>query len=100
MAHVALYVRLTAKPGKEQAIADLLLAAPSMVEKEPGTVSWYAVREGPAEFGIFDTFDDVDGRDAHLNGEVAKALMEQADELLVEPPSIHKLDILASKIPY
>ncbi len=99
MAEVALYVHFTAKPGKEQAVADLLLSAPSLVDNEPGTVSWYAVQEGPAEFSIFDTFDDEEGRDAHLNGQVAKALLDRADELLVEPPAIHKLDILASKTP-
>lgn len=99
MAQVALYVRVVAKPGKEQAVADFLRSAQSIVENEPGTISWYAIQEGPAEFSIFDTFDDDAGRDAHLNGEVAKALMGRADDLFSEPPAIHKLDILASKTP-
>lgn len=99
MAKFALYVHLKAKPGKEQAVDDFLRSAQPIVEGEPGTISWYAIQEAPAEFSIFDTFDDEAARDAHLNGDVAKALMERADELFSEQPAIHKLDILASKTP-
>lgn len=68
---------------------------------EPGTISWYAIQEGPSSFAIFDTFDDEDGREAHLNGQVAAALMSKAEtgDLLAKPPQIHKLSILADKRP-
>jgi quinol monooxygenase YgiN len=99
MAKVALYVPLEAKRGKEQELAAFLLSAQSLVEQEPGTVSWYAIQEAPGSFAIFDTFDDDVGRDAHLNGKVAAALMDKAGELLAKPPTIHKIDILADKRP-
>nr|WP_178119230.1 antibiotic biosynthesis monooxygenase [Agrobacterium rubi] len=93
----ALYVPLEAKPGKEQEVVDFLRSAVPLVNAEPGTISWYAIQEGPRSFAIFDTFDDEDGRDAHLNGPVAAALMAQAEDLFVKPPQIHKLAILADK---
>jgi quinol monooxygenase YgiN len=95
----ALYVPLEAKPGKEKEVADFLRSALPLVNAEPGTVSWFAIQEGPSRFAIFDTFDDEAGRDAHLNGKVAAALMAKADELLAKPPAIHKLGILADKLP-
>jgi quinol monooxygenase YgiN len=70
-----------------------------LVENEPATATWYALRLGPSTFGIFDTFPDDEGREAHLSGEVAKALKEKAAELFSTPPSIEKVDVLASKIP-
>ncbi|MDR6951610.1 quinol monooxygenase YgiN [Ancylobacter sp. 3268] len=96
MTKFALYVPLKAKPGKENEVADFLRSAVPLVEAEPGTMSWYAIEEGPGSFAIFDTFDDEDGRQAHLNGQVAAALMAKADELLETPPRIHKIGILAS----
>ena len=62
-------------------------------------MSWFAIKIGPSRYGIFDTFADDSGRDAHLNGEVAKALMEKTPELLAKPPSIEKIDLIASKLP-
>ncbi len=97
MTKFALYVPLEAKPGKEQEVADFLRSAIPLVNAEPGTISWYAIQEGPSSFAIFDTFDDEGGRDAHLNGQVAAALMAKAEELFVKPPQIHKLAILADK---
>ncbi len=99
MAKYALYVPLKAKPGKEKEVADFLRSALPLVEAEPGTASWYAIEEGPASFAIFDTFDDEAGRDAHLNGKVAAALMKKAEEgeLFAEAPKIFKLGILANK---
>lgn len=97
MAKFALYASMTAKPGKEDAVAEFLRSALPIVQGEPATVTWYAIQEGPDRFAIFDTFEDDGGRDAHLNGDVAKALMARADELFAEPPGIFKLDILASK---
>lgn len=99
MTKFALYVPLKAKPGKETEVADFLRSALPLVEAEPGTVSWYAIEEGPSSFAIFDTFDDEDGREAHLSGKVAAALMAKADDLLETPPQIYKLGILADKRP-
>lgn len=99
MAKFALYVPLKAKPGKENDVAEFLRSAVPLVNAEPGTISWYAIQEGPGSFGIFDTFDNEGGRDAHLNGQVAAALMAKAQEgeLFAEPPQIHKLTIIAEK---
>jgi quinol monooxygenase YgiN len=101
MTKFALYVPLEAKPGKENEVADFLRSAVPVVNAEPGTVSWFAIQEGPSSFAIFDTFDDEAGRDAHLNGKVAAALMERAKagDLFAKEPTIYKLDILADKLP-
>ncbi len=93
---VGLYVRLEAAQGKESELADFLRKAQSLVEQEPGTTVWYALQFGPSSFGIFDAFEDEDGRDAHLNGDVAQGLSDNA-ELFAEAPSIEKVDVLASK---
>jgi quinol monooxygenase YgiN len=99
MANLALYVPLEAKPGKEKDVADFLRSAVPLVSAEAGTVSWYAIQEGPSSFAIFDTFDDEVGRDAHLNGKVAAALMEKvkAGDMFARTPEIHKLRIIAHK---
>jgi len=99
MAKVALYVPLKAKPGKEGEVAAFLKSALPLVEAEPATRTWYAIQEGPSAFAIFDTFDDESGREAHLSGKVAEALMAKAKEgmLFSEPPQIFKLEVLASK---
>ena len=99
MTKVALYVPLEAKPGKEKEVAEFLTSALPLVQAEPGTVTWFAIQEGPSSFAIFDTFDDEAGRDAHLNGKVAAALMAKAAELLAKSPTIFKIDILAAKLP-
>ena len=70
-----------------------------LVEAEPGTVTWFAIQEGPSSFAIFDTFNDEAGRNAHLGGKVAAALMAKAGDLLAKPPAILKIDILADKLP-
>jgi quinol monooxygenase YgiN len=99
MSKFALYVPLEAMPGKEKEVAEFLKSAQPLAIAEPGTVTWFAIQEGPSSFAIFDTFDDEAGREAHLNGKIAAALMAKAGELLAKPPSIHKLDILADKLP-
>jgi quinol monooxygenase YgiN len=99
MSKVALYVPLEAKPGKEKEVADFLKSALPLVNGEPDTVTWFAIQEGPSRFAIFDTFNDETGRTAHLNGKVAAALMAKAGELLAQPPAIHKIDIVADKLP-
>jgi quinol monooxygenase YgiN len=95
----ALLVRLEAKPGKEAAVASFLKGGLPIVEQEPATITWYALKLGPSTFGIFDTFPDDTGRQAHLAGRVAAALMAQAPELLASAPTIEKVDILAAKLP-
>jgi quinol monooxygenase YgiN len=97
MGKVAIWAQLEAKPGKEKELEDFLKSAQPLAEREPGTVTWYAIKMGPGKFGIFDTFNDENGRNAHLNGEIAKALFAKADELLASAPKIDKPEILASK---
>ena len=96
---VALLVRLEAKPGREADIESFLLNGLSLVQDEPSTTAWYAIRLGPSTFGIFDTFESESGRQAHLTGRVAAALKAQAPDLLVQPPTIEKVNILAAKLP-
>jgi quinol monooxygenase YgiN len=98
MAKVALYVRLEAKPGKEAEVEKFLKDGLSLVQQEPSTVAWFGIRMGPSTFGIFDAFPDEAGRQAHLNGRVAAALMAKAPELLAQPPKIEKVDVLAAKL--
>ncbi|HEY1579416.1 MAG TPA: antibiotic biosynthesis monooxygenase [Terracidiphilus sp.] len=95
----ALLALLEAKPGKEKELEEFLKSAQPLAVREAGTTTWYAVKLGPAKFGIFDTFKDEAGRNAHLSGEIAKALFAKADELLAKPPQVEKLEILASKAP-
>ena len=95
----ALFVRLEAKPGKADEVESFLRGGRDMVEQEPATLAWFAVRIGPTTFGIFDAFPDDAGREAHLSGKVALALMEKAPDLLMVKPSIEKLDVLAVKLP-
>ncbi|HEY8022372.1 MAG TPA: antibiotic biosynthesis monooxygenase [Thermoanaerobaculia bacterium] len=98
MVHVALAVKLEAKPGKEAEVESFLKSGLAIVEEEPATTAWFALRFGPTTFGIFDAFPDEAGRQAHLAGRVAAALMAKAPELLAQPPSIDKVDVLAAKL--
>jgi quinol monooxygenase YgiN len=98
MAKFALYVELKAKAGKEAAVEAFLKQGAEMAKAEKGTVHWYGFKEDKGGvFGVFDTFDDEAGRNAHLNGEIAKALMASADELFSEAPAIHKIDLVGEK---
>ncbi len=97
MARVSIWAQLEAKPGKEKELEGFLKSAQPLAEREPGTISWYAIKMGPGKYGIFDTFADDNGRNAHLNGEIAKALFAKAKELLAQPPKIDKPEILAAK---
>jgi quinol monooxygenase YgiN len=92
-------VRLDAKPGKEKEVESFLKGGLAIVQEEPATTAWFAIRMGPSTFGIFDAFPDEAGRQAHLNGRVAAALMAKAGELLANPPKIEKVDVLAAKLP-
>ena len=99
MVKVALFVRLEAKPGKEKEVENFLVSGLPIVNEEPDTTAWFGIRLGPSTFGIFDAFPDEAGRQAHLSGKVAAALMEKAGELFSEPPSIENVDVLAGKLP-
>jgi quinol monooxygenase YgiN len=100
MTQHALYVQLEAKPGKEQEVAAFLASARPMVEDEPDTTAWFAIRMEPRTFGIFDAFADERGRDAHLQGKLAKQLMAKASQLFVHQPEIQRLDVIADKLPH
>ena len=93
----AIAAKLVAKPGKEAEVEALLTSALALANQEPLTVTWYAVKFNENTFGIFDTFASDEGRDAHLNGQIAAALMAKSGELLAEPPQIDKVDVLAAK---
>jgi quinol monooxygenase YgiN len=99
MVNVALFVRLEAKLGKETEVEQFLRSGLPLVKEEPGTVAWFGLRLGPSTFGIFDAFPDEKGRQAHLSGKVAAALMANAGELLSQPPRIENVDVLAAKLP-
>ena len=98
MLRVALFVRLHAKPGKEADVARFLESGLALANQEATTPIWFALRLGPATFGIFDAFADDAGRKAHLAGPIAAALMAKAPELLAEPPQIEHIDVLAAKV--
>ena len=98
MINVGLFVRLEAKPGKESAVEEFLRGGLTLVQEEPATTTWYGIKLGASTYGIFDTFPDDAGRQAHLTGRVAAALMAKVPELFATPPAIEKIDILAAKI--
>ena len=98
MVSLGLFVRLEAKPGKEQEVAAFLKQGLQMANQEASTRLWFSLRLGPSTFGVFDAFADESGRQAHLNGPIAQALMSQAPTLFAAPPSIERTEILGSKI--
>jgi len=99
MVTTALFVRLEVKPGKEAEVESFLRGGLPLVDEEPATVAWFGIRLGPTTFGIFDAFPDEAGRQAHLSGRVAAALMAKASQLFAQPPVIEKADVLAAKLP-
>jgi quinol monooxygenase YgiN len=96
--NVGLLVRIEALPGREAEVESFLEQGLAIVQEEPATTTWYAIRLGPSTFGIFDTFPDQDGRQAHLTGRVAAALMGNVGKLIAEP-TIEQVDVLAAKLP-
>jgi quinol monooxygenase YgiN len=99
MPRVALFVRLEAKAGKENDVVKFLETGLQLANQEATTPVWFALRLGPSTFGIFDAFADESGRQAHLNGPIAQALMAKAPELFAKPPAIERIDVLGSKLP-
>ena len=99
MVRLALYARLEAKPGQEAALKAFLESALPLAQSEVSTPVWFALQFGPGAFGVFDAFTDEAGRQAHLGGAIAAALMSKAGELLAAPPTIEKVDLLAAKLP-
>ncbi len=98
MVTVGLLVTLSAKPGKEAELASFLASALPLAQAEADTTAWFAIKIDESTFGIFDVFPDADGRQAHLDGPIAAALMAKADELLASPPEIKPVDVLAAKL--
>ena len=96
---VGVLVRLEAKKGKEEEVRRFLESGLSLAQNEPATTAWFAIRLGPSTFGIFDVFPDDAGRQAHLSGPIAAALLAKASELLAQPPAIEKIDVIAAKLP-
>lgn len=96
--HKALLARLEAKPGKETAVKELLVSAVALANQEARTTVWFALKLGPSSFGVFDAFADEEGRQAHLQGAIAQALMAKAPELLTQPPQIDPIDVLGAKL--
>src|ERR1700722_9901062 len=99
MVNVGLFVQLEAKSGKERDVESFLREALPLVNAEPATTAWFAMRMGPTTFGIFDVFPDESGRQAHLSGKVAAALMAKAPDLLAVPPDNRKVEVIAAKLP-
>jgi quinol monooxygenase YgiN len=99
MLKLSLFVRLEAKPGKENEVADFLQQGLQLANQEATTPLWFALRLGPTTFAIFDAFEDEAGRQTHLNGPIAKALMDNASRLLATPPVIERVEVLGAKLP-
>jgi quinol monooxygenase YgiN len=99
MSRLAIWAQLEAKPGKEKEVEEFLKSAQPLAEREAATLSWYAIKTGPGKYGIFDTFADANGRNAHLNGEIAKALFAKAKDLFSTPPDVAQPEVLAVKSP-
>lgn len=96
---LALFARIEAKPGKETEVADFLRQGVAMANQEATTLMWFALRLSPTTFAVFDTFSDEAGRQRHLNGPIAQALMAQAPVLFAAPPTIERLEVLGAKLP-
>jgi quinol monooxygenase YgiN len=98
MVKLSLFVRLEAKPGKENEVAGFLKQGLELANQEATTPIWFALRLGPSTFAVFDAFRDEAGRQNHLNGPIAQALMAKAGDLLVSPPTIERMDVLGAKL--
>jgi quinol monooxygenase YgiN len=94
---LGLLALLEAKPGRGSDLASFLEAGRALAAAEEGTVTWYAFKINETNYGIFDTFETEEARQAHINGEIPKALAEVGDELLAKEPDIRPVEILAVK---
>jgi quinol monooxygenase YgiN len=99
MLKLSLFVKLEAKPGKEAELAAFLNQGLQLANQETTTPMWFALRFGPTTFAVFDAFADEAGRQAHLTGPIAKALMEHAPNLLATTPVIERAEVLGAKLP-
>jgi quinol monooxygenase YgiN len=99
MVSLSVFVHMKAKPGKEKEVEEFLKGGLAIVEQEPGTIAWFAIRTAPGIYGIFDVFENEAGREAHLTGRVAAALFAKAPELFSEAPTVGKPDVFAAKLP-
>lgn len=93
----ALFVRLEAKPGKEAAVEQFLATGLDLANQEATTPIWFALKFSDSVFGVFDAFETDAGRQTHLTGPIAQALMGMADELFVRQPAIEAIDVLGLK---
>jgi len=99
MVSIGLLIRLYARPGQGAAVAEFLEGAVPIVDQEPGTTAFFAMRMGPSEFGIFNAFPDEASRQAHISGHAAQALFAQGEALFSQPPSVEPVDIISTKLP-
>lgn len=99
MVKLGLFVRLVAKPEKAAAVEAFLKQGLQLANEEALTPVWFAVKLDDTTFAVFDAFEAEAGREAHLNGQIAAALMANAAELLAEPPRIEKFDVVGVKLP-
>ncbi len=99
MVTVGLLATLNAKSGKEGELASFLESALPLAQAEADTTAWFAIKIDDTTYGIFDVFPGPEGRQVHLDGPIAAALMDKAGELLSSPPDIKPIDVLAAKLP-
>lgn len=99
MVSKGLLVRLEVQPGRDKEVEHFLESVLPLVRHEPATLAWFALRYGRSEYGIFGGFADKAGRKAHLGGDIARSLLSKAEALFSEPPQLHKLNVLACKLP-
>ncbi|MDF3300540.1 putative quinol monooxygenase [Streptomyces tropicalis] len=95
---IGLLARIEARPEHADAVAAMLRDAAQLAEQEQHTVAWFAFRQDETTFGVFDTFADEEGRQEHLRGRIAEALMGAAETMLSSPPVITPVDLLGSKV--
>ncbi|MFJ2955055.1 putative quinol monooxygenase [Streptomyces sp. NPDC087270] len=99
MSQVGFRLRIEARPDRAAEVEAALRDALELARAEQGTVTWFAFKEGPTVFGIFDTFDDEEGRAAHFDGKIADVLKEIGPRMFAAAPEVHRTDLLAVKLP-
>jgi quinol monooxygenase YgiN len=99
MVTVGLLATLNAKSGREDDLASFLKNALPLAQDEDDTIAWFAIKINSATYGIFDVFPGPEGRQSHLDGPIAAALMDNADDLLRSPPALKPIVVLAAQLP-